>query len=179
MSDGSKSIVVENKSIKKNLNPDYFVELKGKIENRNGQILFVNPSLISYKAATYTVEVQSSQNGSIQLNKYSNINFEEKINVTILPDEGYKIKYLFLNGQKQNFYDNKSSLLITQNSIITAVFVKDYGQNTIESEYVFSSYEEGEDKKYQEEHKLDSNTKITITNSFFSSNLTIYEKERL
>lgn len=176
LSDGSKSIVVENKSIKKNLNPDYFVELKGKIENRNGQILFVNPSLISYKAATYTVEVQSSQNGSIQLNKYSNINFEEKINVTILPDEGYKIKYLFLNGQKQNFYDNKSSLLITQDSIITAVFVKDYGQNTIESEYVFSSYEEGEDKKYQEEHKLDSNTKITITNSFFSSNLTIYEK---
>ena len=175
ISDGNNSLVVENKYVKNNMNLDYKVKLKGKIENRDGQILLTNISLQSYDPAKYGVQIQASEHGLLQVDKYSDLSYDDRVKITIIPDEGYRIKTLYVNGIKQHFYNNLASFLIKQNTLITAEFTKDYGENTIESEYVFSSYDSGVDKKENEEHTLDDNTKITVNNSFFSSNLIIYE----
>ena len=175
ITNGNDSIIVENIYIDKYMYPNYKVSLKGRIENRDGEILFVRSSLLTYKEATYSLAISQSENGNIEASKISNLHYGEKVTLNITPSSEYVLRDLYVNEKNHNFFNDKATITIKGDTLITGIFGKDFGNDYVSKTYLFSSYAEGEDNAKGEVHKLDENTSINVSSSFFSNELTIHQ----
>ena len=178
VTDETGSIIVYNYDTP-NLYMDYEVTITGAVKDYYGTIEVVNFTLDSYVAATYEVTFGTMENGSVSSSKTEGIAYNEKVTLTVTPNDGYKLNELYVNGSLTSVVDNAVEITLTQDVNVEATFVT-LDTVVVEKElrtYTFSSYPAGT-QYAAETHDLDSDVKMSISDCHLNTQLRIYASDK-
>lgn len=123
--ESSNEDVLTNSGIITRQNGDSIVMLTATLKY-NGTTVEKKETIIVvglHQAITYTATVENVENGQVTLSKTSGINVSETITITVTPNAGYKLEWLKVNGQNVTVINNRASVVVNENIVVTASFI--------------------------------------------------------
>lgn len=98
------------------------VTLTGRVQKRDGSIVFVDVTVDQATAATYIVSTLLSDHGEITVSKMKDIAFGESVTVTATAKSGYVVSCIKVNGEIVST-SSSVTLTVTENLSVEAVFL--------------------------------------------------------
>lgn len=144
ISDGTNTIIVYVGSKIEDIHMENSVKIKSRISNFYGTIELVNIQILKNEQATYTINLSEncSDNGKVELSK-TTCSYNDNVQVTITPDEGYKLYSYAVDGIPQDLPSELTFNLTIEKSILIDVkFALESAKNIVELRKV--TFEESE-----------------------------------
>ena len=123
--ESSNEDVLTNSGIVTRQNGDSIVILTATLKYNGTEVTKTETVIILglHEATTYTATVKNVENGQVTLSKTSGINVSETITITVTPNTGYKLEWLKVNGQNVTVINNRASVVVNENIVVTASFI--------------------------------------------------------
>lgn len=122
--DGKDNIILYSTNTPDNVYPKYELTLKGQIQNYYGTIEFVNYTVESFVQAKYNLTLNESTHGSYTVSKTSDLEYGEKITITLSPDEGYETKNVVVCGASIKPKGSEVTATVTCDSTVSVNFTE-------------------------------------------------------